>query len=495
MIKFNHKFHWSYVLIILLAVLCSIKIYQSGFDSKYLLVKDLSLFSNAIKAGSVEDPNRTLIILMNNAEARIGGGFPGSVVEIESDGSEINISKITEVYDYEHRVLGRPQVQSPDPALSQLFGLENLTLKDSSNYLDWPTNLKVAADYYKLYTGNELDNVIAITPEVLKATLNIIGSVYIPEYDLVVTADNFATEVQYQVESGGDKRSGKDPKTILNYLFNSLTDALLDKNISSFSNFDKMWQRLVLTKNIGAWSNNSNTAHIIKDLKIDQSMISNPENFFIMAEDNHSPDKSSLVMKQNLDMFIKFTYLNDTTIQANYQLKLNREHTSDYQYPYQEAFQYDADGNNLKKWLIGKNKSLIRFGIPVNAIVDQSDLSKLGALEFNEGDKVKTVSFISNLDPLTSDSYQFQYKINYTIDKFRDLNYNLNFIKSFGLNAYNLNLNIDFSDLTINKQKINNPWAKVDPASSQILDQEGSSRFNYQTSVFSDQAIKFKLSP
>ncbi len=495
MIKLFNKVHWSYFLITVLVFSSFFKLHNSGFDNKYQLIKNISLLSSAIKSGSVDNPNRTLIVFMNNAEARIGGGFPGSMVEIKSDGSSVDISRITEVYDYEHRVLGRPQIQSSDPALKQLLGLENLTLKDSSNYLNWPTNLEVVADYYKLYTGDELNNVIAITPEVLKAILNIVGSVYIPEYDLVVTADNFATEVQYQVESGEDKRSGKDPKTILNYLFENLIESILNKDISTFQGFNKTWHRLELTKNIGAWSRNPNTTNIINELNIDHSFYSQSGNFFILAEDNHTPDKSSLSIKQKLDMNIKFDYLNDKTIQATYQLELKREHTSDYQYPYEEAFQYDGNGNHLKKWLIGKNKSLIRFGIPVDAIVNQSDLSKLGAIEFNEADHIKTISFVSNLDPLTSESYQFQYQINYDFDSFKDLVYNLDFFKSFGLNAYQLNLNIDFANLVIKKQEIKNPWLEVDPASSEIINQQGQSKFNYRSSLYSDQNIEFKLTP
>lgn len=155
--------------------------------------------------------NRTyLLLFQNTSELRPTGGFPGSYgVAIFTDGRLLSFEA--------------DDVYNPDGQIEDLIvpprALQHITpgwgLRDSTWFIDFPTSAQKAVELYEEGSGKRVDGVIAITPRIIQSLLEISGPVSMPEYDLVLSADDFLPQLQAQVEYGLDKRDNKPKKIIM----------------------------------------------------------------------------------------------------------------------------------------------------------------------------------------------------------------------------------------------------------------------------------------
>jgi len=101
----------------------------------------------------------------------------------------------------------------------------NWSMHDSNWFADYPTSARKTALFYEKTGGPTVDGVIAITPNVLERFLEITGPVEMSAYGVTLTADNFLTETQDEVETGYDREENA-PKKILSDLAPILLERL-----------------------------------------------------------------------------------------------------------------------------------------------------------------------------------------------------------------------------------------------------------------------------
>lgn len=155
--------------------------------------------------------NRTyLLLFQNTSELRPTGGFPGSYgIAIFTDGRLLSFEA--------------DDVYNPDGQISELIvppkALQHITpgwgLRDSTWFVDFPASARKAIELYEEGSGRRVDGVLAITPQIIEDLLRISGPVSMPEYDLVLSADDFLPKLQAQVEYGLDKLDNKPKKIIM----------------------------------------------------------------------------------------------------------------------------------------------------------------------------------------------------------------------------------------------------------------------------------------
>lgn len=155
--------------------------------------------------------NRTyLLLFQNTSELRPTGGFPGSFgVAIFTDGRLLSFEA--------------DDVYNPDGQIDDLIvpprALQHITpgwgLRDSTWFADFPSSADKAIEMYEIGSGRRVDGVIAVTPRIIKGLLEISGPVSMPDYDLVLDADDFMPKLQAQVEYGLDKQDNKPKKIIM----------------------------------------------------------------------------------------------------------------------------------------------------------------------------------------------------------------------------------------------------------------------------------------
>jgi hypothetical protein len=354
-----------------------------------------------------------LVLFMNNAEQRFGGGFIGSLGYLTADNGKIKSDPVREVYYYDYLFDKVKYIEkSNDPTEGDVL----YSLRDSGQSLDWPSNAKRAKKIFELESGKKVDNVIGVTPEVLKYLIRETGPVYLKDYELTVNENNITETIQQEVEFGDDKKSGKDPKTILTSLFSVLMDRVAEKNVNELTQLASGLDELIMSRQIIGYSSDYESSEVLNRLKLDGSLVNSSADYFLMSEKNLSIDKSNAFIDRSLFRNIKVSEDGSVEVYA----KIIRNQTVPVSLPY-----IDPNVPGVLTNIIRKNVSLIKVAVPKKSqIIDTEGSTKLEYRGTEGGYDI--YAFQSSLEPLVPSEYNFKYKLpfkvvgneNYQIDSY-----------------------------------------------------------------------------
>ena len=152
--------------------------------------------------------------------------------------------------------------------------------------------------------------VIALNIKVLEDIINLTGPIYLEEYDVILTSDNFLEIIQKEVETGENKKINK-PKKILR----DLTPLIISK-ISSFNENDRLdllsiIEKALNSKDIQLYSRDEHQQNLILKYNFGgtQSLINKKDNYFAVAHSNIAGGKT--------DRFISRSQTFESFIDAN----------------------------------------------------------------------------------------------------------------------------------------------------------------------------------
>lgn len=338
-----------------------------------------------------------LLLFMNNAEQRYGGGFIGSVGVVNVENGKIKAEPVKSVYYYDRYLEAKdPYINPADNEL----GNEADTIRNSGQNVDWQENGKRVKLIYESKTGNKIDFVIGITPEVLKSLLDETGPINLIDYDKKITAENIIDELQTEVEFGKDKVDGKDPKSILSVLATNLIEKLSAKSSLELSAISQKLKEEADKRQIILYAPSYSVAKIIKSLRYDGSIVKTNQDYLQIGENNLSIDKSNAYIDRSLDRRMKIDSSGVAVVELNIRRKQNREKSIPYVDPRDNNFTY----------LIKENISNIRIAIPRNSLILQSEgLPEFKKITSNEF--LDIYEFNSQLIPLVESSYKLTYKL------------------------------------------------------------------------------------
>lgn len=158
-----------------------------------------------------EKEQKYLLLFENNTELRPTGGFIGSYGILDCADGKIKSLTIDGIFNPDGQLKEKVVPPRPLQKVSAAWSLH-----DSNWFADYPTSAKKAALFYEKTGGPTVDGVIVVTPEVLKKLLALTGPIEMPQYGLIITADNFVAQTQNQVEVLDKGES--NPKRILSDL-------------------------------------------------------------------------------------------------------------------------------------------------------------------------------------------------------------------------------------------------------------------------------------
>lgn len=175
-----------------------------------------------------EEEKRYFVLFQNNHELRPTGGFIGSIALID-----ISKGVVTEmdvpgggIYDIAGQFTGK--VVSPPPL--HLINA-HWNIQDANWFPDFPTSAKKVQWFAERSGYPTVDGVIALTPNVIEELLEITGPIDLTEeYDVVITPENFYTEVQTRAEAKFDETT--ESKKIIG----AMTPVLFQKLFESANN-------------------------------------------------------------------------------------------------------------------------------------------------------------------------------------------------------------------------------------------------------------------
>ncbi len=196
-------------------------------DLRRILPKIKSHIKDVVKIKlDIEDmlgangPRSYLFLFQNNQESRATGGFIGSYALLDILDGEIREFYVDGIFNPDGQLADKVVPPLPIQKISAAWSLH-----DSNWWPDFPKSAKVAMDFYERTGGRSVDGVVMITPTMMEKLLKITGPIYMKEYNVTLTSDNFVEKTQYKVEVDYDKEENK-PKKILSDLIPLIVDKL-----------------------------------------------------------------------------------------------------------------------------------------------------------------------------------------------------------------------------------------------------------------------------
>ncbi|MGW6267122.1 DUF4012 domain-containing protein [Cellulosimicrobium funkei] len=125
-----------------------------------------------------DGPRRYLVLALNNAELRAGGGIPGALAVISADQGRVTLER-------QASTVGFPSFDEPvlplDPGVEELFtDRVGRYLQDTPLTPDFPTTAALASTMWERAQGEQVDGVVATDPVALSYLLEATGPVTVP---------------------------------------------------------------------------------------------------------------------------------------------------------------------------------------------------------------------------------------------------------------------------------------------------------------------------
>lgn len=174
---------------------------------------------------------RYLIVLQNTTERRGTGGFMGSFIEVTFQNGKLLSATPKDVYTVDWQQFDRKQaaegLQPYMKALALRDANYNPDFYQASQDINWA--------YGEARQGS-LDGVIAVDQSIAPALLKVLGPIYLPEFDVTLTDQNYFTILQYYIETNKD-----DPETpkriLLAFIKETFTKLSTPENILKVTQF------------------------------------------------------------------------------------------------------------------------------------------------------------------------------------------------------------------------------------------------------------------
>lgn len=198
---------------------------QSQASSIERILQQVQTFLPAtLDALGYDYEKRYLFMFQNHSELRATGGFVGTYGTVIVRNGQLEDLFINGIYDPDGQLQAR--VIPPKPLQ---YVTPNWGTRDANWFFDFPTSAQKTIRFFEMSGQGSVDGVIAITPHITQQLLQIVGDVEMPEYGVVITADNFLEVVQQEVEVDYDKQLNK-PKQILADLAPILIERAMEKD-------------------------------------------------------------------------------------------------------------------------------------------------------------------------------------------------------------------------------------------------------------------------
>lgn len=145
----------------------------------------------------VSEPETILVLLMDRSELRATGGFQGNYAVATINHGQVEPFDLNDTYQID-QPFSASHVSLPFPSgypwwpYQSIFGL-----RDSNLSGDFPTAAKEAMSVLKTEGGPATQGVIAFTPAAVERVMQIVGNVYVPYYNVLVTPQNLEAQIHY----------------------------------------------------------------------------------------------------------------------------------------------------------------------------------------------------------------------------------------------------------------------------------------------------------
>lgn len=255
--------------------------------------------------GKKNEEQTYLILFQNNLELRPGGGFIGSFGILKTNNGTITEFTTHDTGNFDARI---PDTTPAPYPFQETLRVKSLKLRDSNISPDWPTNAKVAENFYREGQGQEdFDGVIGITTNVLSSFLAVTGPVEIPGYPGVYGSENAVIDLEFQVEKGFDEQGIErgERKGVMTLLGNAILDRVKDLSLKDKLKLAQVLLDDLHKKDIQLYFKDENLEQIVTSAgwggEIDSRW---SDDYLMLVDSNMGAFKTDYRIKRSIDYSI-----------------------------------------------------------------------------------------------------------------------------------------------------------------------------------------------
>ena len=365
-----------------------------------------------------------LILFLNNAELRPGGGFIGSYATTElTTGSMSRLSIDTNIIKRDHTFGALYNVNAPYP-LSKVS--KEWYMRDSNWNVNYNDSAKTTAWFYQQEGGPIIDMIISIDSTFISNLLLLTGPIKLDDGSSI-NDQNFNDILTYSIENkywqNDNNKVDNEPKTVIKEIYPILLYALYESIIKDPINTFEILKKNYRSKHLNFSYSGKITNTLEKQIN-DINMF-NSKDFIMINNANTGGLKSSISMKQSVNIEIEPKINGD----LYHRVEIKRTHT----------------GTNI--WPDGENHNYLRIAVPQNASLisaisngDENGVTKNDAI-IEEVNGYKTFGLWLTTKVSGKSQAIFEYKT--TIPNFiNQIKYNFMYYKQSGSIGDQLSLNI-----------------------------------------------------
>jgi len=267
-----------------------------------------SFLNSFIALLNSESERHILLLFQNPAEIRPAGGFLGSYADVAISKGQMTEMDVRDIYDPD----GQLDIKVVPPK-----EIQTVTEKWGARDANWFADFRASAENViwfleqsKIYSEKNVtfDMAIAVNIPVVESLIELTGPIALPEYNLIISKENFLREVQREVEVGKDKKTIGQPKTILKKLAPIILERLKTLNDAEKENLIKSLSTHVEQKDIMIYAKDPSIQSFMHTYDFDGSLHELSNNFFgsylSVINTNVAGGKTDEFMSQLIDATI-----------------------------------------------------------------------------------------------------------------------------------------------------------------------------------------------
>ncbi len=301
-----------------------------------------------------------LVLLQNNSELRPTGGFPGTYALITFKDGYLTKIFVDDIYQIDANLR-----ENIVPPLQMQHITPTWGMRDANWFTDFPASARKVEEFYQKDGGDKVDpvkssetgaagrqfdgvdGVLAITPDVIADMLKIIGPIDMPEYDMVLGADNFLAEIQNEVEYEADRAK---PKKILTDLQPKFFEKLGEQDKNNWIEIFKIITKAAEEKHMLAYFNDSDLEKTAVENGLGGEIKQTPRDYLQVVFANVKGSKTDFVTDSSFNL--ETSLMNDGG--AEHTLTISRIHNGgDSQYGF-----YNRDNSAYVKVFVPEGSVL-----------------------------------------------------------------------------------------------------------------------------------------
>ncbi|MCD4705392.1 DUF4012 domain-containing protein [bacterium] len=382
-----------------------------------------SFFDLSMKILGSEGLQRYLFIFQNNNEIRATGGFIGSLATVDlSEGEIVNIY-VPGGGPYDYKAGIKNDYISPKPLwlINPRF-----CFWDMNWWSDGPTSFATVLENFSEASNQSLDGLIALNSDIMVDILGILGPIYLEEFDLEITKENFYQKVQQEVEINYDREKNQ-PKEIIGVLMEKVMDRVFNDESLNYLEFVKLFDLAVNQKDVQMYFKDQGLQSSIENYGWSGSVTKTKKDYLSVVNTNIGGQKTDQFIDQDIQHRVDILS-NGAIIDT---VKIKRE----YKAKEDNIFSQVPNKNYLRVYVPQGSKLLEVYGfenfpeseylkpsynssefLQISEIEGRVSVDKISGLEIYESFGKTVFSGWQEIEPGESKEIYIRYQLPFNID-------------------------------------------------------------------------------